>query len=167
MKEKEKEKNTYTPIREVKQMLNKIGGYGLIPTNSFDEQTTEAIKDFQKKHGLKVNGIVNIQTLSKLKATVNAPKKVEKKIEQKEEILEIDDFEIQDIVKIGIVDAVKLNIRTGAGYEFGNLPSCPIVNGGTKLEVYEDIKDVKNELWYKVKIGADFGYVCAKFVKII
>ena len=60
-------------IKEIKELLNRIGFGGLKITNIFDSKTEEIIKQFQDYYGLTVTGIIDQKTIDKLYNIVNSP----------------------------------------------------------------------------------------------
>src|SRR5690606_20847716 len=53
-------------IKEVKQLLNKIGFDGLNSTNIFDKKTEERVIQFQQYYGLEVTRVLDQKTLNKI-----------------------------------------------------------------------------------------------------
>jgi len=60
-------------VRLLQELLNKAG-YELLVDGDFGKKTEDAVKDFQKKKNLIVDGIVGTKTWMKLNAT--APKEI-------------------------------------------------------------------------------------------
>lgn len=56
-------------VNTLQTKLNSIGNYGLVVDGDFGAKTENAVKDFQKKNGLTVDGIVGGKTWSKLGVT--------------------------------------------------------------------------------------------------
>ena len=55
-------------VRTLQTKLN-VKGYGLVVDGDFGKKTDEAVRDFQKKHNLVVDGIVGVNTWSALGVT--------------------------------------------------------------------------------------------------
>lgn len=60
--------DTFTCVKDMKMFLNWYGNYGLKPNYAFGKKTTAAVKDFQKREGLKVTGKFGTDELKKAKA---------------------------------------------------------------------------------------------------
>lgn len=61
---------------------------------------------------------------------------------------------------VGKVTASQLNVRTGAGTNYGKLSSYPILNKGNLVDVLSVSGD-----WYKIKIAGKYtGYVSAQYI---
>lgn len=139
---------TNTSTKTIQKMLNVVGDYKLEEDGVFGKKTTVAVRDYQKKNDLEVDGIVGNATLTKLKAEYDkATKKQEVKVEY------------------GTVAAYLLNVRIGPGMEYANLKQRPVISQGTKVEILKTVKSSKNENWYVIKIEGKQGYVKADFIK--
>lgn len=57
--------NTHPRVKKLQEDLN-LFGYGLVVDTNFGHATEKAVKDYQKKNGLKVNGIADTATLRHL-----------------------------------------------------------------------------------------------------
>lgn len=55
-------------VKRLKKFLNWYGGYGLRMTNVFGTPTEKAVKDFQRRNGLKADGVFGSAELKKAKA---------------------------------------------------------------------------------------------------
>ena len=131
-------------------MLNKVGNYKLEIDGDYGEKTTAAVKDFQTKNNLQVDGIVGNITLNKLKelsedAYNNTP------------------------IKKGVVIQYLLNVRKGPSLTYSNLVSYPTIKKDTVVQICDEVTNDKNELWYFVQIDGDkgtkYGFVKAEFIK--
>ena len=60
--------DTFTCVKDMKMFLNWYGNYGLKANYAFGRKTTEAVKDFQRREGLKVTGKFGADELKKAKA---------------------------------------------------------------------------------------------------
>lgn len=141
---------TTTPTTEIQKMLNKVGNYKLEIDGDYGEKTTAAVKDFQTKNNLQVDGIVGNITLNKLKelsedAYNNTP------------------------IKKGVVIPYLLNVRKGPSLTYSNLVSYPTIKKDTVVQICDEVTNDKNELWYFVQIdgnkGTKYGFVKAEFIK--
>lgn len=67
---------------------------------------------------------------------------------------------------VGEVTASELNVRTGAGTNYGKLSSYPILKIGNLVDVLKAKKDTSGNKWYQVRIAGKYtGYVSAKYIK--
>lgn len=67
---------------------------------------------------------------------------------------------------VGEVTASELNVRTGAGTNYGKLSSYPILKRGNLVDVLKVKKDTSGNKWYQVRIAGKYtGYVSAKYIK--
>ena len=67
---------------------------------------------------------------------------------------------------VGEVIASELNVRTGAGTNYGKLSSYPILKKTNLVDVLKAKKDVSGDKWYQVRIAGKYtGYVSAKYIK--
>ena len=66
---------------------------------------------------------------------------------------------------VGKVTATRLNVRTGAGTNYGNLSSYPILGKGNLVDVIGTAKDSKGTTWYKIRIAnKHVGYVHSSYL---
>lgn len=67
---------------------------------------------------------------------------------------------------VGEVTASELNVRTGAGTNYGKLSSYPILKRGNLVDVLKAKKDTSGNKWYQVRIAGKYtGYVSAQYIK--
>lgn len=67
---------------------------------------------------------------------------------------------------VGEVTASELNVRTGAGTNYGKLSSYPILKKTNLVDVLKAKKDALGDKWYQVRIAGKYtGYVSAKYIK--
>lgn len=67
---------------------------------------------------------------------------------------------------VGEVTASELNVRTGAGTNYGKLSSYPILKRGNLVDVLKAKKDTSGNKWYQVRIADKYtGYVSAQYIK--
>ena len=67
---------------------------------------------------------------------------------------------------VGEVTASELNVRTGAGTNYGKLSSYPILKKGNLVDVLKAKKDASGDKWYQIRIAGKYtGYVSAKYIK--
>ncbi len=67
---------------------------------------------------------------------------------------------------VGEVIASELNVRTGAGTNYGKLSSYPILKKTNLVDVLKAKKDASGDKWYQVRIAGKYtGYVSAKYIK--
>lgn len=67
---------------------------------------------------------------------------------------------------VGEVTASELNVRTGAGTNYGKLSSYPILKRGNLVDVLKAKKDTSGNKWYQVRIAGKYtGYVYAQYIK--
>lgn len=62
-----------TEVEELQKLLNDAGGYNLKTDGIFGDKTLAAVKDYQAKNGLAVDGIAGANTMTKLKGTSATP----------------------------------------------------------------------------------------------
>ena len=69
---------------------------------------------------------------------------------------------------VGKVTASELNIRKGAGTQFGNLTPYPKLTKGTKVSVCDSMKASDGSTWYYIKIsgskGDKHGFASSKYI---
>lgn len=67
---------------------------------------------------------------------------------------------------VGEVTAFELNVRTGAGTNYGKLSSYPILKRGNLVDVLKVKKDTSGNKWYQIRIAGKYtGYVSAQYIK--
>lgn len=67
---------------------------------------------------------------------------------------------------VGEVIASELNLRIGAGTNYGKLPSYPILKRGNLVDVLKAKKDISGNKWYQIRIAGKYtGYVSAQYIK--
>ena len=67
---------------------------------------------------------------------------------------------------VGEVTASELNVRTGAGTNYGKLSSYPILKRGNLVDVLKVKKDISGNKWYQIRIAGKYtGYVSSKYIK--
>lgn len=67
---------------------------------------------------------------------------------------------------VGEVTASELNVRTGAGTNYGKLSSYPILKRGNLVDVLKVKKDISGNKWYQIRIAGKYtGYVSAQYIK--
>lgn len=170
------ENNTTTKTSEIQTMLNKVGNYGLAVDNSYGAATTKAVKDFQKKYGLIVDGNVGQQTLSKLKElTAGAGSKTTQtktKTPSKAKTIKINTTgKYSKTVQCqGEVIVSLLNVRSGPGMNYKNITSYPTIKKDKEIGVCDAVKN-GSSVWYYVKIdgkkGSKYGFVSSTYIKLI
>ena len=67
---------------------------------------------------------------------------------------------------VGEVIASELNVRIGAGTNYGKLSSYPILKRGNLVDVLKAKKDISGNKWYQIRIAGKYtGYVSAQYIK--
>lgn len=67
---------------------------------------------------------------------------------------------------VGEVTVSELNVRTGAGTNYGKLSSYPILKRGNLVDVLKAKKDTSGNKWYQIRIAGKYtGYVSAQYIK--
>lgn len=67
---------------------------------------------------------------------------------------------------VGEVTVSELNVRTGAGTNYGKLSSYSILKRGNLVDVLKAKKDTSGNKWYQVRIAGKYtGYVSAQYIK--
>lgn len=138
---------------EVKTLQNNLNqlGYSLDVDGDFGSKTLAAVRDFQNKNVLTVDGIVGPATWAKLdtlvaaKQEANAPSKEPK--------------------WVGRVTASSLNVRTGPSTDYGRVAAYPQLGYGNLVDVCDEVTNSSGNVWYYIRIGGSvFGYVSSKYV---
>ena len=161
--------NTTTKTSEIQTMLNKVGKYGLAVDNDYGAATTKAVKDFQKKNGLIVDGIVGQQTLNKLKELSAGTAK--KTAQTKPKTIKINTTgKYSKTVQCQGKVKVLLNVRTGPGMNYKNITSYPTIEKDKEIGICDAVKN-GSSIWYYVKIGGKkgdkYGFVNSAYIKLI
>ena len=137
-----------TAVMELQSKL-RVLGYNIVADGDFGSKTLAAVRDFQKKYGLEVDGIVGKNTWAKLEATV-ATKKSSPSTTRK---------------YTGKVTVDKLNVRTGAGTNYPLLAAYPMLNKGNQVDVCDEVTASNGGKWYYVRIAAKYyGYASANYI---
>lgn len=76
---------------------------------------------------------------------------------------------ISKVIKYqGIVNALELNVRKGAGISYARLISYPSIKKGTIVDVCDVVKDSNGDPWYYIRIngnqGYKYGFVSAEYI---
>lgn len=67
---------------------------------------------------------------------------------------------------VGEVTADLLNVRRWAGTEYENIKSWPLLAHGNLVDVCDKIYDIKNEIWYFIRIdGRIYGFVHSDYIR--
>lgn len=67
---------------------------------------------------------------------------------------------------VGEVTASELNVRTGAGINYGKLSSYSLLKRGNLVDVLKTKKDTSGNKWYQIRIAGKYtGYVSAQYIK--
>ena len=67
---------------------------------------------------------------------------------------------------VGQVTATRLNVRTWAGTENGNIKAYPLLANGNKVDVCDTVNDKDGDPWYYVRIaGKYYGFVSKNYIK--
>lgn len=158
-------------------MLIAAGWNTLTGTGNYGEKTTAAVKEFQQLYGLPVTGSVNAKTLSILKevyaivqngfdANYYSNKYADLKKAfgtDKKKLLnhyyvfgrkENREYKAQPTQtgRAAVVTASLLNIRKGAGKNYGNLDSYPRLKYGAPVRVTS-----QDGAWFLIEISGDTG----------
>lgn len=154
---------TSVSTKQIQKMLNVVGDYGLLQDGVYGKLTTAAVVSFQKKYNLYVDGIVGNQTLTKLQSLYD------KKIKTIPVYKDGDYSKI--VIRDGIVSNTSLlNVRTGAGLNYKNISTYPIIKKGTKVGICMKVKSGK-DYWYYVKLtgnkGTKYGFVHSDYITLI
>lgn len=66
---------------------------------------------------------------------------------------------------VGKVTASVLNVRIGAGTEYGKLSSWPQLSKGNLIDVLGEVKSSEGKVWYYVNIKGNKGYVHSAYIE--
>ena len=127
--------------------LNKVLGTKLAEDGDFGDKTFAAVKTFQNKAGLDVDGVYGPATDKALqKAVKNAKPATTEKKKEETKTTKVKEYKVK-------VTADALNIRKGAGTKYG------VVGVIYKNEVYTIVEE--KDGWGKLKSGA--GWIMLKY----
>ncbi|EAZ82867.1 N-acetylmuramidase domain-containing protein [Algoriphagus machipongonensis] len=104
----------------LQELLNKVG-YSLNPSGYFDLTTDAAVKDFQQKHDLVVDGKVGVKTWTILISKTNPAGTIGNKFLSEQDLI---DFSIKYELELAAVKAVNEVESSGIGF---------LVNGKPKI----------------------------------
>lgn len=144
-------------VKTLQQNLNDLGYNCGKVDGDFGTNTLDAVKAFQKANKLDVDGVVGPATTKAIKNALS-----------KKKTGKTTNTANKDKVKfVGKCTANKVNVRTWAGTENGNIKSVPRINKGREVEVMNfDQKDSKGNIWYYVRISKKYyGFVHSKYIK--
>lgn len=130
-------------VTDLQKKLNKIGGYKLVEDGIFGKKTEDAVRDFQKKYKLSVDGLAGKNTIAKLDSEIKA--KEAKK-----------DTGIKSVGKI-IVDGVKNYTYI---YE-KNSDKSKKLGQAKKNATYDISGSVKD--WYEIIYKEKRAYIKSKY----
>ena len=155
---------TTTSTKQIQKMLNKVGNYNLVEDNSYGQLTTAAVKDFQKKNNLTVDGIVGNITLNKLKTLYKKATKTNLTVP----INTTGSYSNTPKFK-GTITTL-LNIRKGPGLKYGNLISYATLPAKTVVGICDAVKDTTGTIWYFIQIkgrkGTKYGFANANYITV-
>lgn len=74
--------------------------------------------------------------------------------------------EVQEYkIWVGRCTGNAVNVRSGPGLEYQNIPGYPTLNKGNLVDVIGSAKDTKGDTWYRVLIAKKYkGYVYYKYI---
>lgn len=148
--------DTGDEVKKLQEMLNKIG-YRLSLDGSFGPATLAAVKNFQSKNGLTVDGLFGPQSKEKLNALIGNAGESES-VSLSGELNKTPKW-------IGIATVDELNIRTWAGIEYPNINSWPVLNKGNLIDVCDTINDRNGEEWHYIRIASQYyGFSKAEYI---
>ena len=142
--------DTGSDVKTLQTKLNKVG-YKLTVDGSFGDATKAAVKSFQTKYKLEVDGIAGKNTITKLDSViaVQTTKKLSKTPKW-----------------VGKVTANSIPVRVAAGKENARLKDYPTLNKGNLVDVCDSAKSSGGNTWYYIRIaGKYFGFVYAKNIQ--
>lgn len=66
---------------------------------------------------------------------------------------------------VGKVNGDTVNVRKGAGVEYANLVSWPVLHYGNLVDICDTVKDVNGDDWFYIRIGGNkFGFIYSEFI---
>ncbi len=144
-------------VHYLEEILTKLG-YSVYVSNYFGRDSDRAVKDFQAKNGLIVDGIVGLKTWSKL---IEAEKNITADNDKFLSELDIKDFAQSFGLEVAMVKAVNEIESRGKGFLLGGKPIIlfeghvfwrELENRGVKPSQYvtEHTKDVLYRRWTKI-----------------
>lgn len=151
-------KSSSISTKQIQHMLNQLG-WNLEEDNEYGPKTTAAVKEFQKKFGLEVDGKAGPKTINMLnkaikdrtsELTYNTTGKYNETPKKRGKITDL------------------LNIRKGPGKQYTNLVSYPTLPSGKEVDICDMIKANNGSTWYYILIdNSKHGFASADFIKII
>lgn len=142
--------NTGSDVKTLQTKLNKVG-YKLTVDGSFGDATKAAVKSFQTKYKLEVDGIAGKNTITKLDSVIAS--QTTKKLSKTPKW-------------VGKVTANSIPVRVAAGKENARLKDYPTLNKGNLVDVCDSAKSSGGNTWYYIRIaGKYFGFVYAKNIQ--
>lgn len=142
--------DTGSNVKTLQTKLNKVG-YKLTVDGSFGDATKAAVKSFQAKYKLEVDGIAGKNTITKLDSVITA--QTAKKLSKTPKW-------------VGKVTANSIPVRIAAGKENARLKDYPTLNKDNLVDVCDSTKSSGGNTWYYIRIaGKYFGFVYAKNIQ--
>ena len=142
--------DTGSNVKTLQTKLNKVG-YKLSVDGSFGDATKAAVKSFQTKYKLEVDGIAGKNTITKLDSVITS--QTAKKLSKTPKW-------------VGKVTANSIPVRVAAGKENARLKDYPTLNKGNLVDVCDSAKSSGGNTWYYIRIaGKYFGFVYAKNIQ--
>lgn len=130
------------------------GEYGA--DGEFGTGTDIAVRRFQMKNGLTIDGQYGPASKTKLVALYNA--KVGGNSSESKNPSKTPKW-------VGMVNTAELNVRIGAGTGNPKLAAYPLLKQRNLVDVCDTVHAADGTDWYYIRIaGKYFGYVCAKYI---
>lgn len=130
------------------------GKYGA--DGEFGTGTDIAVRRFQMKNGLTIDGQYGPASKTKLAALYNA--KVGGNSSESKNPSKTPKW-------VGMVNTAELNVRIGAGTGNPKLAAYPLLKQRNLVDVCDTVHAADGTDWYYIRIaGKYFGYVCAKYI---
>lgn len=147
--------DTGSEVKTLQTKLNKVG-YKLAVDGSYGDATKAAVKSFQTKYKLEVDGIAGKNTIAKLDAVIAV---------QNKNTSTANKTPSKTPKFVGKVTADSLNVRTGAGTKNAQLKSYPTLKKNNLVDVCDTVKTKDNSEWYYIRIaGKYYGYAAKKYI---